>query len=64
MSAIEVIEQIERLPEVEQKKVFSHLLEKHGALAEAEARSVSPEFERVADKVFTRNAKLFRKLAQ
>lgn len=63
MSATEVIEQIKKLPREEQQKVvaFIHAAEDSGAL---QGPKVSEEFKRVADKVFTTNAELFRKLAQ
>jgi len=66
MSAIEVIEQIKKLPREEQQKVtaFIHAAEATGAIARPPGEKVSEEFKRVADEVFTTNAELFRKLAQ
>jgi hypothetical protein len=65
MSAIEIIEQIKKLPREEQQKVmaFVHEAEATGIIAPP-AGQVSEEFKRVADEVFTTNAELFRKLAQ
>lgn len=62
MSAIEVIEQIKRLPAEEQRKVAAYLDEIQ--LPKKSGTEVSEEFKRVADEVFTTNAELFRKLAQ
>jgi hypothetical protein len=66
MSAIEVIEQIKKLPREEQRKVtaFVHEAEAAGMIAPPANDEVSDEFKRVADEVFTTNAELFRKLAQ
>ena len=65
MSAVEVIEQIKRLPREEQKQVayFIHALEQQDGAGRS-ADEVSEEFKRIADEVFTTNDKLFRKLAQ
>ncbi|MBE0541260.1 MAG: hypothetical protein IH623_07740 [Verrucomicrobia bacterium] len=65
MSAVDVIEQIKKLPREEQAKVaeFVHEAEISGEL-QLPDRRVSSEFKRVADEVFTNNADLFRKLAQ
>jgi mRNA-degrading endonuclease RelE of RelBE toxin-antitoxin system len=58
MSATEVIEEIKQLPPEEQRKVAAFI-------HEIESRDeVSEEFKRIADKVFTTNDELFRKLAQ
>jgi hypothetical protein len=58
MSASEVIEEIKRLPQEEQRKVADFIREwdSHG--------EVSEEFKRIGDEVFTTNDELFRKLAQ
>ena len=59
MSATEVIQEIKQLPREEQQKVADfvrQMVESHG--------EVSEEFKRIADKVFTTNDELFRKLAQ
>ncbi|HEU5070463.1 MAG TPA: hypothetical protein VFV96_08630 [Verrucomicrobiae bacterium] len=66
MSAIEVIEQIKKLPREEQQKVtaFIHAAEAAGTIAQPAGDKVSEEFKRVADEVFNTNAELFRKLAQ
>ena len=65
MSAADVIEQIQKLPRPEQQKVadFLHRLESE-TRPEESGGAVSDEFKRVADEVFTKNAELFRKLAQ
>lgn len=65
MSAIEVIEQIRRLPREEQQKVVSyiHAAEESGVLGKPASR-VSDDFKKAADEMFTTNAELFRKLAQ
>ena len=64
MSANEVIEQIEQLPPQEQEKVFAYLNSKLRRSDDGVSRDVSPEFKRVAEKVFERNAELFRRLAK
>jgi hypothetical protein len=66
MSAVEVIEQIKKLPREEQQKVtaFIHAAEEAGTIAQPSGARASEEFKRVADEIFTTNAKLFRKLAQ
>ncbi|MCI0540718.1 MAG: hypothetical protein L0Z50_36430 [Verrucomicrobiales bacterium] len=64
MSANEVIEQIEQLPLEEQKKVFSYVLDKRDVLRRGASEPVSSEFKKVTERVFVRNAELFRKLAQ
>jgi hypothetical protein len=61
MSATEVIEEIKRLPLQEREKVLNFLQSEE---AHATAEKVSPEFKAIADEVFTKNAELFRKLAQ
>ena len=64
MSAVEVIEQIKRLPREEQQKVAAFLDEIAKPQAAPITKTpVSGEFKRVADEVFTTNAELFRKLA-
>jgi len=63
VSAIEVIEQIKKLPREEQQKVAAYLSEVAGAPSKPDDK-VSDEFKRVADGVFSTNAELFRKLAQ
>jgi len=62
MSATEVIEQIQKLPRQEQQKIadFFRQMESESQVG----GKVSDEFKRVADEVFTKNAELFRKLAQ
>ena len=64
MSANEVIEQIAQLPPQEQEKVFAYLNSKLRRSDDGVSRDVSPEFKRVAEKVFERNAELFRRLAK
>ena len=65
MSATEVIEQIKKLPREEQQKVASFIqaAEDAGTIEKPRA-TVSEEFKRSADEMFTTNAELFRKLAQ
>ncbi len=65
MSAIEVIETIKHLPREEQARVvsFIHTLEQQISPNQSVA-TVSEEFKRIADEVFTTNDELFRKLAQ
>jgi hypothetical protein len=64
MSAVEVIEQIKRLPREEQRKVAVFLDEIEKPIASRVSKpQVSEEFKRVADEVFATNAELFRKLA-
>jgi hypothetical protein len=65
MSAADVIEQIQKLPVPEQRKVadFVRRLEPVRKADEIQSE-VSEEFKRAADEVFTKNAELFRKLAQ
>jgi hypothetical protein len=66
MSVTEIISQIERMPREEQRKVFVHLQthEIGTKPLENELGQVSDEFKAIADEVFTKNAELFRKLAQ
>jgi len=65
MSAIEVIEQIQRLPREERQKVADFLLRSEALSNPGKPDGeVSEEFKRAADEVFTKNATLFRKLAQ
>ena len=65
MSAIEVIEKIQKLPREERKKVVDFLLRSEAQATHGNPNDeVSEEFKRAADEVFTTNAKLFRKLAQ
>ena len=65
MSAAEVIDQIQKLPLQEQQKVadFVRRMQAETKSGETEGE-VSEEFKRVANEVFTKNAELFRKLAQ
>jgi hypothetical protein len=66
MRAIEIIEEIKRLPREEQQEVaaFVHAAEAAGTIAQPSPDKVSEQFKGVADEVFTTNAELFRKLAQ
>lgn len=66
MSAAEIIEEIKKLPREEQEKVaaFVHATEAEGGMVQPSGEKVGEEFRRIADEVFTTNAKLFRKLAQ
>ena len=64
MSAVEVIEEFKKLPTDEQVKVKEFV---NGSPAPSPAKpksEVDEEFKKVADHVFTKNAELFRKLAQ
>lgn len=65
MSAIEIIDEIKKLPPEEQLRVVGYLeeLRKTGANNPGSG-VVSEEFKRVADNVFKTNDELFRKLAQ
>ncbi len=65
MSAAEVIEEIQKLPPTEQQKIadFLHRLQS-GTKPDRLEEEVSSEFKEIADGVFTKNAELFRKLAQ
>ena len=58
MSATQVIEEIRQLPREEQKKVAAFVRKLEAS------ETVDEDFKRVADEVFTKNAELFRKLAQ
>jgi hypothetical protein len=65
MSTSEVTKQIKHLP-VDEQKTFFLYLRKHLPEAERGQDSeppISEEFKRTADEVFTKNAELFRKLA-
>jgi hypothetical protein len=65
MSATEIIQQIEELPREEQRKVFAYLQEHLVSPPPgAQQPGVSDEFKTIADEVLTKNAELFRKLAQ
>ena len=67
MSATEIIQQLETLPQHEQQQVLTylqqHLNGDHPPAIGTEA-GVSDDFKKAADEVFTKNAELFRKLAQ
>jgi len=65
MSAVEVIEEIRRLPRAEQQKVSEYLRAvEPTSEPHLSNTGVTDEFKRLADEVFTTNAELFRKLAQ
>jgi len=65
MSATEIIQQLEELPPQEQRKVLVYLQEHLVATPPTALDSgVSEEFKGIADEVLTKNAGLFRKLAQ
>jgi len=65
VSAIEVIEEIRKLPPEDQEKVAAFCRQLTNERASDKApQKVSEEFTRVADEVFTTNAELFRKLAE
>ena len=67
MSATEIIQQLETLPQHEQQQVLTYLQQHlHGnrsPVIGTEA-AVSDDFKKAADEVFTKNAELFRKLAK
>ena len=65
MSAKEIIAEIEKLAPEEREEVSAYVFE-HAASSKkpSATQPVSAEFERIADEVFTKNAELFRKLAQ
>jgi hypothetical protein len=64
MSAIEIIEEIKKLPDEEQRKIAAYLHEIERKNATNPGQEVSPEFKRAADQIFTTNAELFGKLAK
>jgi hypothetical protein len=64
MSAIEVIEQIKKLPAGEQAKVKDFVNSVPLPSTLPAKPKVDEDFMKVADHVFTKNAELFRKLAQ
>jgi hypothetical protein len=64
MSAVEVIEEIKKLPVDEQTKVKEFVNGSPAPSAAKPKREVDEEFKKAADHVFTKNAELFRKLAQ
>jgi hypothetical protein len=66
MSAIEVIEQIKRLPGDEQQKVVEWVRQPGASDSAIHGRQtvVSEDFKRLAGEVFSGHADLFRKLAQ
>ena len=65
MSAVEIIEQIKKLPSEEQLKVaaFIHAAEDAGALEKPDTK-ITQKFKQASDAMFVKNAELFRKLAQ
>lgn len=64
MSAVEVIEQFKQLPQEEQTKVKEFVNGSPVSPSQGSKREVDEEFKKIADHVFTKNAELFRKLAQ
>ena len=64
MSAVEVIEQFKNLPQDEQAKVKEFVNDSSASSSQSPNREVGEEFKKIADHVFTKNAELFRKLAQ
>jgi hypothetical protein len=64
MSAVEIIEQFKNLPADEQAKVKEFVNGSSAPSAPKPKREVDEEFKKIADQVFTKNAELFRKLAQ
>jgi hypothetical protein len=63
MSAAQIIEEIRALPADEQEKVYQFL---HVQTRRALAREndIDDKFKQRADEIFTKNAELFRKLAE
>lgn len=64
MSAMEIIEEINKLPADERAKVQEFVTGAVAPSARNSPRAVDGEFKKIADHVFTKNAELFRKLAQ
>jgi hypothetical protein len=67
MSATEIIQQLETLPQHEKQQVLTYLqrhLNGDNPPAIGTSTGVSDDFKKAADEVFTKNAELFRKLAQ
>lgn len=70
MSAAEIIERINGLPEKDRQEVLDHLLQTNARtpaekLSEEPVRYVSEaDFKRASDEVFTKYDTLFRKLAE
>ncbi len=67
MSAVEVIEEIRRLPREEQDEVWSFMIQARDNGADALAcvrHAPDAAFERAAEKVFAEHQSLFRRLAQ
>lgn len=67
MSAIEIIEEIKKLPASEQARVLHYLQETRGSAAPNEAGVgyiPDTEFQKCADKILTEHAELFRRLAK
>ena len=63
MSAAEIIEQIRKLPPLEQERVRAYFESQRKP--QAEVASVNDaEFEKSADKALSEHAELFRRLAQ
>jgi hypothetical protein len=66
MSAEQIIAEIERLPEAEQRQVFSAvatMASKNGGVEES-SYNRRMSFEEAADLVFRENSEAFKKLAQ
>lgn len=67
MSANEVIEQIQKLPNDEQERVFAFLLEKRHRCKAPESNvqyASDADFDKSAEKVLREHAELLRRLAQ
>ncbi len=67
MSATEIIEELQKLPDREQEEVLAFLLLARERRKNGEAQvkyAVDAEFEKVADKVFREHAELFRRLSE
>jgi hypothetical protein len=65
MSAAEIIELIKKLPPEERAEVFAFAEEAKAQTPQRPVRYIPlDEAKRVADKIFTENEELFRRLAQ
>ena len=68
MSATEVIEDLEKLPRIEQDKVFDYLARQRANLNVTESRPITyasdTEAEAAGDVVFREHAELLRRLAK
>jgi len=64
MTAKEIIEKIDQLPEEELNRLFAHYFGvKSPPGINPPAKELTEEFKRIASEVFTQNRKLFKKLS-